>query len=136
MEKLFEKIYNSTHIVKLNELTSEFIKTKIKRAIANGNSAVEAGTAYGKIFAMNPTANPLNTSKPVVEGSNIEYFSKSPNADRMNTILAETFYLETLAAFKDDPQNRKLVKSWFEAFYNQIKKAGIPFAPFKLLNVA
>lgn len=136
MEKLFEKIYNSTHIVKLNELTSEFIKTKIKRAIANGNSAADAGSAYGKIFAMNPTANPLNTSKPVVEDSNIEYFSKSLNADKMNTLLAETFYLETLEAFKDEPQNQPLVRSWFEAFYNQIKNAGIPFAPFKVLNVA
>lgn len=136
MEKLFEKIYNSTHIVKLNELTSEFIKTKIKRAIANGNSAADAGSAYGKIFAMNPTANPLNTSKPVVEDSNIEYFSKSLNADKMNTLLAETFYLETLDAFKGEPQNQPLVKSWFEAFYNQIKNAGIPFAPFKVLNVA
>lgn len=136
MEKLFEKIYNSTHIVKLNELTSEFIKTKIKRAIANGNSAADAGSAYGKIFAMNPTANPLNTSKPVVEDSNIEYFSKSLNADKMNTLLAETFYLETLDAFKGEPQNQPLVKSWFEAFYSQIKNAGIPFAPFKVLNVA
>lgn len=136
MEKLFERIYNNSHIVKLNELTSEFIKTKIKRAIANGNGVAVAGTAYGRTFAMNPTANPLNTSKPIAKDSNIEYFSKSPNADKMNTLLAETFYLETLDAFKDEPQNQPLVRSWFEAFYSQIKKAGIPFAPFKALNVA
>lgn len=136
MEKLFEKIYNNSHIVKLNELTSEFIKTKIKRAIANGNNVAEAGSAYGKIFARNPTANPLNTSKPVAENSNIEYFSKSPNNDKMNTLLAETFYSETLDAFKDEPQNQSLVRSWFEAFYDQIKQAGIPFAPFRFLNVA
>ncbi len=136
MEKLFEKIYNETHIVKLNELTAEFIKDKIKRAIANGTGVAVAGTAYGRTFAQNPTANPLNTSKPVVQGSNIEYFSKSPNADKMNTLLAEAFYLETLDTFKKEPQNQPLVRSWFEAFYSQLKKAGVPFTQFKTLNVA
>ena len=46
MERLFEKIYNETHIVKLNELTAEFIKTKIKRAIENGNGVAVADTDF------------------------------------------------------------------------------------------
>ena len=104
MEKLFENIYNESHIVKLNELTIETIQSKIKRAIAEGDVAVN-GTAYGKLFSRDPTANPLNPITEIAPNSNIEYFSKS-------------------------------ARQWFEAFYGEVKKAGVPFAPFTSLNVA
>lgn len=134
MEKLFENIYNESHIVKLNELTIETIQSKIKRAIADGDVAVN-GTAYGKLFSRDPTANPLHPITVIAPNSNIEYFSKSEDAQVMNTKLAETFYKDVVSTFKN-PKNQVLARQWFEAFYGEVKKAGVPFAPFTTLNVA
>lgn len=133
LDKLFENIYKETHCTHLTEISVGTIADRIKKRILNNTVATD-GTEFGKKYAQNPYNNTLQCDTKISDTANIERFSPNSASAQVNTLLAETYFIDTTKKFNS--ANAPLVRTWFEAFYKEIKKAGVPFAPFTKLNVA
>ena len=134
MEKLFEHIYNETH-VRLREMTSKTVADIIQSAIDKDkkNIAISAIT-FAKKFIRLPYTSTLQTDTRVSDEYNVEHFSPNLESADLNTKLAETFCVDVSKQF--DSANQQYVRTWFEAFYTELKKFGIPFGTFTNLHVA
>lgn len=129
-EELFQEVYNES-LQKFTEVAVTTFTNLLKGALHKGISASEAGHDFGKKFAKKPYENSLQPVSNVIDNATIETF-RNDKPD-INTKLIETVYTDTLLNFKDNP---KAVKDYFEAFVEEIKAVGVPFAPSSKLNVA
>lgn len=129
-EELFQEVYNES-LQKFTEVAVTTFTNLLKGALHKGISASEAGHDFGKKFAKKPYENSLQPISNVIDNATIETFRN--DKPEINTKLIETVYTDTLLNFKDNP---KAVKDYFEAFIEEIKAVGVPFAPSSKLNVA
>ena len=129
-EELFQEVYNES-LQKFTEVAVTTFTNLLKGALHKGISASEAGHDFGKKFAKKPYENSLQPVSNVINNATIETFRN--DKPEINTKLIETVYKDTLLNFKDNP---KSVKDYFEAFVEEIKAVGVPFAPSSKLNVA